>query len=98
MRKVSAFSAEEFSESQRAWGWQKASWPRAVRATRSTTHVYANHRSDIAEDGLRIFAALYEIEDVSILIKHGLVVRTADRKICVPYDVIHANFDLRAVA
>jgi uncharacterized protein with HEPN domain len=33
-----------------------------------------------------------------ILIKHGLVVRTADRKICVPYDVIHADFDLRAVA
>jgi hypothetical protein len=25
-------------------------------------------------------------------------VRTADRKICVPYDVIHADFDLRAVA
>jgi len=37
-------------------------------------------------------------EDVSTLIKHGLVVRTADRKICVPYDVIHADFDLRAVA
>jgi predicted transcriptional regulator len=37
-------------------------------------------------------------EDVSILIKHGLVVRTADRKIWVPYDVIHADFDLRAVA
>jgi hypothetical protein len=26
------------------------------------------------------------------------VERTADRKICVPYDVIHADFDLRAVA
>src|SRR5665213_659342 len=37
-------------------------------------------------------------EDVSMLIKHGLVVRTGDRKICVPYDVIHADFDLRAVA
>lgn len=37
-------------------------------------------------------------EDVSILMKHGLVVRTADRKICVPYDAIHAEFDLRAVA
>jgi predicted transcriptional regulator len=37
-------------------------------------------------------------EDVSMLIKHGLVVRTADRNICVPYDVIHADFDLRAVA
>ena len=37
-------------------------------------------------------------EDMSMLIKHGLVVRTADRKICVPYDVIHADFDLRAVA
>jgi predicted transcriptional regulator len=37
-------------------------------------------------------------EDVSTLIKHGLVVRTPDRKICVPYDVIHADFDLRAVA
>jgi len=37
-------------------------------------------------------------EDVSTLINHGLVVRTTDRKICVPYDVIHADFDLRAVA
>jgi predicted transcriptional regulator len=37
-------------------------------------------------------------EDVSTLIKYGLVVRTADRKICVPYEVIHADFDLRAVA
>jgi predicted transcriptional regulator len=30
-------------------------------------------------------------EDVTTLIKYG-------RKICVPYDVIHADFDLRAVA
>jgi hypothetical protein len=37
-------------------------------------------------------------EDVTTLIKHSLVVRTTDRKICVPYDVIHADFDLRAVA
>lgn len=37
-------------------------------------------------------------EDVSTLIKHGLVARAPDRKICVPYDVIHADFDLRAVA
>ncbi len=37
-------------------------------------------------------------EDVTTLIKCGLVARTADRKICVPYDVIHADFDLRAVA
>jgi predicted transcriptional regulator len=37
-------------------------------------------------------------EDVSTLIKHGLVVRTPDRKICVPYDIIHADFDLRSVA
>jgi len=37
-------------------------------------------------------------QDVSILIKHRLVVRTPDCKICVPYDVIHPDFDLRAVA
>ena len=36
--------------------------------------------------------------DVTTLIKYGLVARTADRKICVPYDVIHGDFDLRAVA
>ena len=36
--------------------------------------------------------------DVTTLIKYGLVARTADRKICVPYDVIQADFDLRAVA
>ena len=35
---------------------------------------------------------------LEMVIWHGLVVRTPDRKICVPYDVIHADFDLRAVA
>lgn len=37
-------------------------------------------------------------EDVGVLIKCGLVARTEGRKIHVPYDVIHADFDLRAVA
>lgn len=37
-------------------------------------------------------------EDLSGLIEHGLVARTADGKFAVPYDVIHADFDLRAVA
>jgi predicted transcriptional regulator len=37
-------------------------------------------------------------EDVSRLIEVGLIVRTAAGKIRVPYEVIHADFDLRAVA
>ena len=37
-------------------------------------------------------------EDVSGLIDWGIVERTEDGKVCVPYDVIHADFDLRAVA
>lgn len=37
-------------------------------------------------------------EDVGELMKCGLVARTADGKFHVPYDVIHADFDLRAVA
>jgi predicted transcriptional regulator len=37
-------------------------------------------------------------EDVAVLIEVGLIARTADRKILVPYDVIHADFNLRAVA
>lgn len=37
-------------------------------------------------------------EDASTLIEYGLVKRTDDGKVCVPYDVIHADFDLRAVA
>lgn len=37
-------------------------------------------------------------EDVGALIDCGLVTRTADRKITVPYDVIRAEFDLRSVA
>jgi predicted transcriptional regulator len=37
-------------------------------------------------------------EDVGVLMESGLVGRTADGKFKVPYDVIHAEFDLRAVA
>jgi predicted transcriptional regulator len=37
-------------------------------------------------------------EDVGVLIESGLVARTDDGKINVPYDVIRAEFDLRAVA
>ncbi|MEK7820737.1 MAG: transcriptional regulator [Pseudomonadota bacterium] len=37
-------------------------------------------------------------EDAAVLIEWGLVERTKDRKICVPFDVIHADFDLRAAA
>lgn len=37
-------------------------------------------------------------EDVSALIDCGLVVRTAEGKFEVPYDLIRAEFDLRAIA
>lgn len=37
-------------------------------------------------------------EDVSSLLECGLIARTDVRKIHVPYEVIHADFDLRAVA
>jgi predicted transcriptional regulator len=37
-------------------------------------------------------------EDVSSLLECGLIARTEARKIHVPYDVIHADFNLRAVA
>ncbi|MCX7056523.1 MAG: transcriptional regulator [Proteobacteria bacterium] len=37
-------------------------------------------------------------DDVLLLIEHGLVTRTDERKVQVPYDVIRADFDLRAVA
>lgn len=37
-------------------------------------------------------------DDVSALITWGIVERTDDGKVCVPYDVIHAHFDLKAVA
>lgn len=37
-------------------------------------------------------------DDVTGLIDWGLVERTDDGKVWVPYDVIHADFDLRAVA
>jgi predicted transcriptional regulator len=37
-------------------------------------------------------------EDVTALIEWGLVARTEDGKVEVPFDVIHADFDLRAVA
>jgi len=37
-------------------------------------------------------------EDVVALVDWGIVERTDDGKVTVPYDVIHADFDLRAVA
>lgn len=37
-------------------------------------------------------------EDVTGLIEWGIIERTEDGKVCVPYDVLHADFDLRAVA
>ena len=37
-------------------------------------------------------------EDVAALLDWGFIERTADRKIVVPYEVIHADFDLRSAA
>jgi predicted transcriptional regulator len=37
-------------------------------------------------------------EDAAVLLEWGLVERTDDRKLVVPYAVIHADFDLRAAA
>jgi predicted transcriptional regulator len=37
-------------------------------------------------------------QDVVALTKLGLITRAEDGRVCVPYDVIHADFDLRAVA
>lgn len=37
-------------------------------------------------------------EDVRALMEYGLVARTDDGKFHVPYEVIHAEFDLRTVA
>jgi predicted transcriptional regulator len=37
-------------------------------------------------------------EDVAILLDWGLVERTDEGKLVVPYDVIHADFDLHAAA
>lgn len=37
-------------------------------------------------------------EDVGTLMEYGLMARREDGKYLVPYDVIHVDFDLRAVA
>jgi predicted transcriptional regulator len=37
-------------------------------------------------------------DDVSALLNYGLVERKVDRKLWVPYGVIHIDFDLRAAA
>lgn len=37
-------------------------------------------------------------EDVAILLDWGLIQRTDDRRLIVPYGVIHADFDLSAAA
>ncbi len=36
--------------------------------------------------------------DVASLIGWGIIERNEDGKVCVPFDVIHADFDLRAMA
>jgi predicted transcriptional regulator len=37
-------------------------------------------------------------DDVSALSDWGIIERTEDGKVHIPYDVIHANFDMRAAA
>jgi predicted transcriptional regulator len=37
-------------------------------------------------------------DDITALADWGIVGHTEDGKVCIPYDVIHANFDLRAAA
>lgn len=37
-------------------------------------------------------------QDVVVLTKFGLITRAEDGRVRVPYDVIHADFDLRSVA
>jgi predicted transcriptional regulator len=37
-------------------------------------------------------------EDVAVLLEWGLVTRTPERKLVVPYDRIHADFDIEAAA
>lgn len=37
-------------------------------------------------------------EDVAVLLDWGLIERTEDRKLIVPFSVIHADFDLSAAA
>jgi len=37
-------------------------------------------------------------EDAAALIEWGLIERTANRKIHVPFDVLHVDFDIRAAA
>ncbi len=37
-------------------------------------------------------------DDAALLLDWGLIERTQDRKLVVPYGVIHADFDLRAAA
>jgi predicted transcriptional regulator len=37
-------------------------------------------------------------QDVVALTKLGLITHAEDGRVCVPYDVIHADFDLRSVA
>jgi len=38
------------------------------------------------------------VHEVGVLIEYGLAARTETGKVHVPFDVIHADFDLRAVA
>lgn len=37
-------------------------------------------------------------EDIRTLAEWGIVENTPDGKVCIPYDVIHASFDLKAAA
>jgi predicted transcriptional regulator len=98
----------------KAWNSGKASDPIATFTFSSPAQLFTvlspkrweliEHLQKIGPQSVRGLARSLERDvkrvhdDVVGLIDWGIIERTEDGKVCVPYDVIHADFDLRAVA
>jgi len=98
----------------KAWNSGKASDPIATFTFSSPAQLFTvlspkrweliEHLQKIGPQSVRGLARSLERdvkrvhEDVTSLIDWGIIERTEDGKVCVPFDVVHADFDLRAVA
>lgn len=98
----------------KAWNSGKASDPIATFTFSSPAQLFTvlspkrweliEHLQKIGPQSVRGLARSLERDvkrvhdDVTGLIDWGIIERTKDGKVCVPFDVVHADFDLRAVA
>jgi predicted transcriptional regulator len=109
-----AVLAETFDRAAKAMGTGIASDPVATFTFSSPAQLFSvinqkrweliEHLQKIGPSSIRGLARSLKRDvrrvhdDVAILIDWGIMERSKDRKVFIPYDVIHADFNLRAAA